>query len=76
MNPSYDDHPKFEIPQEIPHLETDVTEPRAGRANLGWLKLRAALRWCIFVRKRAARRRELERAQLEEVLEDYEVLDD
>lgn len=38
--------------------------PRAnGKAYVGWLKLKAALHWGIFIRKRAAARR----AQLEEV---------
>ncbi|KAL3684161.1 hypothetical protein R1sor_002183 [Riccia sorocarpa] len=37
-----------------------------GRANVGWLKLKAALRWGIFIRKRAAARR----AQLEELEDD------
>ncbi|XP_024394247.1 calmodulin-binding protein 60 D [Physcomitrium patens] len=41
--------------------------PRAnGKAYIGWLKLKAALHWCIFIRKRAAARR----AQLEEVDEE------
>eukprot|EP00850_Spirogloea_muscicola_P018539 SM000171S03228 [mRNA] locus=s171:109238:113295:+ [translate_table: standard] len=34
-----------------------------GKANIGWLKLKAALRWGIFIRKRAAARR----ARIEEV---------
>ncbi|CAI9772857.1 unnamed protein product [Fraxinus pennsylvanica] len=29
----------------------------SGKAVIGWLKLKAALRWCIFVRKKAAERR-------------------
>ena len=29
----------------------------SGRAVVGWLKLKAALRWGIFIRKRAAERR-------------------
>ncbi|KAL2636091.1 hypothetical protein R1flu_007570 [Riccia fluitans] len=37
-----------------------------GRANVGWLKLKAALRWGIFIRKRAAARR----ARLEELEDD------
>jgi len=41
--------------------------PRAnGKAYVGWLKLKAALHWGIFIRKRAAARR----AQLEEVDEE------
>jgi hypothetical protein len=42
-------------------------ETRAnGKAFVGWLKLKAAVRWGIFVRKQAAARR----AQLEEVEDD------
>lgn len=41
--------------------------PRAnGKAYVGWLKLKAALHWGIFIRKRAAARR----AQLDEVDEE------
>lgn len=32
-------------------------ESKRGRAVVGWIKLKAALRWGIFVRKRAAERR-------------------
>ncbi|XP_077238060.1 calmodulin-binding protein 60 E-like [Tasmannia lanceolata] len=38
----------------------------SGKAVVGWLKLKAALRWGIFVRKKAAERRE-RRAQLVEL---------
>lgn len=38
----------------------------SGKAVVGWLKLKAALRWGIFIRKKAAERR----AQLVE-LDDY-----
>lgn len=43
-----------------PQAECTFTQehPRSsGKAVVGWLKLRAALRWGIFVRKRAAERR-------------------
>lgn len=47
-----------------PDLNVGMDRARVhGRANVGWLKLKAALRWGIFIRKRAAARR----AQLEEV---------
>lgn len=49
-------------PQMDPSLEQDRGRS-SGRAVVGWLKLRAALRWGIFVRKRAAERR----AQLTEL---------
>jgi hypothetical protein len=35
----------------------------SGKAVVGWLKLKAALRWGIFIRKKAAERR----AQLTEL---------
>lgn len=35
----------------------DVEKPSSGKAVVGWLKLKAALRWGIFVRKKAAERR-------------------
>ncbi|XP_047320876.1 calmodulin-binding protein 60 D-like [Impatiens glandulifera] len=44
----------------------DDQGPPSGNAVLGWLKLKAALRWGIFVRKKAAERR----AQLVD-LDDY-----
>ncbi|KAF9614443.1 hypothetical protein IFM89_018679 [Coptis chinensis] len=37
-------------------FEEDRT-PSSGKAVVGWLKLKAALRWGIFVRKQAAQRR-------------------
>ncbi|BBN20537.1 hypothetical protein MPTK1_Vg00510 [Marchantia polymorpha subsp. ruderalis] len=47
-----------------PDLNVGMDRARVnGRANVGWLKLKAALRWGIFIRKRAAARR----AQLEEL---------
>ncbi|CAN4087123.1 unnamed protein product [Withania somnifera] len=30
---------------------------RSGKAVVGWLKLKAALRWGIFIRKKAAEKR-------------------
>ncbi|XP_038711544.1 calmodulin-binding protein 60 D-like [Tripterygium wilfordii] len=35
----------------------DDQTPSSGKAVVGWLKLKAALRWGIFVRKKAAERR-------------------
>ncbi|BFI43515.1 hypothetical protein MPTK2_Ug00090 [Marchantia polymorpha subsp. ruderalis] len=50
-----------------PDLNVGMDRTRLnGRANVGWLKLKAALRWGIFIRKRAAARR----AQLEELEDD------
>jgi len=46
----------------VPTVTSQETRAN-GKAFVGWLKLKAALRWGIFVRKQAAARR----AQLEEV---------
>ena len=35
----------------------DEQNRSSGKAVVGWLKLKAALRWGIFIRKRAAERR-------------------
>lgn len=39
------------------NFNDDHDRTRSGKAVVGWLKLKAALRWGIFVRKRAAERR-------------------
>ena len=51
----------YSIPDDV---NIEELKPRENhKAYVGWLKLKAALRWGIFIRKRAAERR----AQLEEV---------
>ncbi|CAM0945632.1 unnamed protein product [Alopecurus aequalis] len=40
----------------FPTFEDDRTRP-PGKAVVGWLKIKAAMRWGIFVRKKAAERR-------------------
>ena len=51
----------YSIPDDV---TIEALKPRENhKAYVGWLKLKAALRWGIFIRKRAAERR----AQLEEV---------
>ncbi|KAJ7532549.1 hypothetical protein O6H91_13G046900 [Diphasiastrum complanatum] len=52
----------FPSPECSPAPEADGVHLQTGRtahakANIGWLKLKAALRWGIFIRKRAATRR-------------------
>ncbi|XP_051217517.1 calmodulin-binding protein 60 D isoform X1 [Lolium perenne] len=46
------------IPSPAPafNYEDDRTRP-SGKAVVGWLKIKAAMRWGIFVRKKAAERR-------------------
>ncbi|KAK9931816.1 hypothetical protein M0R45_019077 [Rubus argutus] len=46
----------------MPNFDEDRTRP--GKAVVGWLKIKAAMRWGFFVRKKAAERR---RAQLVEL---------
>lgn len=38
-------------------FDNETTSPSSGKAVVGWLKLKAALRWGIFTRKKAAERR-------------------
>ncbi|KAF5749536.1 hypothetical protein HS088_TW04G01505 [Tripterygium wilfordii] len=61
--------PGFDHPEEAYYSYSNPYEPRmhqvyeqehnrgSGKAVVGWLKLKAALRWGIFIRKRAAERR-------------------
>ncbi|XP_004309953.1 PREDICTED: uncharacterized protein LOC101314910 [Fragaria vesca subsp. vesca] len=50
------------MPSPMPNFDEDRTRP--GKAVVGWLKIKAAMRWGFFVRKKAAERR---RAQLVEL---------
>ncbi|GJN27511.1 hypothetical protein PR202_gb15541 [Eleusine coracana subsp. coracana] len=49
--PSY-----MQTPAPAFNFEDDRTRP-SGRAVVGWLKIKAAMRWGIFVRRKAAERR-------------------
>lgn len=51
----YPNYPHTYLPPNY-RFDEDVN-PSSGKAVVGWLKLKAALRWGIFVRKRAAERR-------------------
>ncbi|GAV59604.1 Calmodulin_bind domain-containing protein [Cephalotus follicularis] len=42
-------------PSPMPNIDEDRTRP--GKAAVGWLKIKAAMRWGIFIRKKAAERR-------------------
>lgn len=53
-------YPSF-MPSPMPNIDEDRSRP--GRAVVGWLKIKAAMRWGFFIRKRAAERR----AQIEEI---------
>ncbi|XP_077222695.1 calmodulin-binding protein 60 B-like isoform X2 [Tasmannia lanceolata] len=67
VNPSEDGYsydPSY-IPSPSPNYSFDEDRSRSsGKAVVGWLKLKAAMRWGIFIRKKAAERR---RAQLVEL---------
>lgn len=47
--------------QQVPDMSSafgfNEDRSRSGKAVVGWLKLKAALRWGIFIRKKAAERR-------------------
>ncbi|KAJ1279576.1 hypothetical protein BS78_04G165800 [Paspalum vaginatum] len=50
----------FNFPPYMPPASTPFEEDRTrapGKAVVGWLKIKAAMRWGIFVRKKAAERR-------------------
>lgn len=49
--------PSF-MPSPCPNFQFDEDRRRSsGKAVVGWLKIKAAMRWGIFVRKKAAERR-------------------
>lgn len=45
------------MPKTSMNYNFDDDRTRSGKAVVGWLKLKAALRWGIFIRKRAAEKR-------------------
>lgn len=45
------------MPNTAMNYNFDDDRTRSGKAVVGWLKLKAALRWGIFIRKKAAERR-------------------
>ncbi|KAJ0575767.1 putative CALMODULIN-BINDING PROTEIN60 [Helianthus annuus] len=49
-----------------PNFDFDEDRGRSGKAVVGWLKIKAAMRWGFFVRKKAAERR----AQIVELEDD------
>ncbi|KAI3694718.1 hypothetical protein L1987_77687 [Smallanthus sonchifolius] len=48
--------PSF-MPSPAPNFDFDEDRSRSGKAVVGWLKIKAAMRWGFFVRKKAAERR-------------------
>lgn len=58
-------YPSF-MQSPMPSFEEDRN--RTGRAVVGWLKIKAAMRWGFFIRKKAAERR----AQIVELDDDFE----
>ncbi|KAM0026129.1 putative CALMODULIN-BINDING PROTEIN60 [Helianthus debilis subsp. tardiflorus] len=57
--------PSF-MPSPALNFDFDEDRSRSGKAVVGWLKIKAAMRWGFFVRKKAAERR----AQIVEIEED------
>ncbi|CAN1198465.1 Calmodulin-binding protein 60 B [Linum perenne] len=70
-------HPSMNVPEDgftfpymaspMPNYEVDRMRP-PGKAVVGWLKIKAAMRWGFFIRKKAAERR----AQLVELDDEEE----
>ncbi|RZR77358.1 hypothetical protein BHM03_00002399 [Ensete ventricosum] len=55
------------MPAPCPDFNLDDERNRSsGKAVVGWLKIKAAMRWGIFVRKKAAERRAAQLVELEE----------
>ncbi|XP_059637265.1 calmodulin-binding protein 60 B [Cornus florida] len=46
-----------ESPSPLPSFGYDEDRTRSGKAVVGWLKIKAAMRWGFFIRKKAAERR-------------------
>ncbi|XP_043709203.1 calmodulin-binding protein 60 B-like isoform X2 [Telopea speciosissima] len=61
VNVTEDGYPSYQssfLPSPSPNYGYDEERSRSsGKAVVGWLKLKAALRWGIFIRKKAAERR-------------------
>ncbi|GMI82384.1 hypothetical protein like AT5G57580 [Hibiscus trionum] len=60
FNATEDGHPYSSAYMPAPSLTYGLdneASPSSGKAVVGWLKLKAALRWGIFIRKKAAERR-------------------
>ncbi|KAI5675494.1 hypothetical protein M9H77_06444 [Catharanthus roseus] len=45
------------MPSPSPNFNYDEDRTRSGKAVVGWLKIKAAMRWGFFIRKKAAERR-------------------
>ncbi|KAL3532844.1 hypothetical protein ACH5RR_006365 [Cinchona calisaya] len=45
------------MPPPSPNFSYDEDRARPGKAVVGWLKIKAAMRWGFFIRKKAAERR-------------------
>ncbi|RWV83375.1 hypothetical protein GW17_00055022 [Ensete ventricosum] len=61
----------FEFPSFVsppsPPFNFDVDQNRSsGKAVVGWLKIKAAMRWGIFIRKKVAERRRAQLVELED----------
>lgn len=55
------------MPAPSPAFNFDVNQNRtSGKAVVGWLKVKAAMRWGIFIRKKAAEKRRAQLVELED----------
>ncbi|WOL06457.1 calmodulin-binding protein 60 B-like [Canna indica] len=55
------------MPSPSPAFNFDVDQNRSsGKAVVGWLKIKAAMRWGIFIRKKAAEKRRAQLVELED----------
>ncbi|KAM7511721.1 hypothetical protein LguiB_010596 [Lonicera macranthoides] len=54
------------VPSPLPQDSYDEDHSRPGKAVVGWLKIKAAMRWGFFVRKKAAERRALQIVELDD----------
>lgn len=55
------------VPTPTPNYNFDEERSsRSGKAFVGWLKIKAAMRWGIFIRKKAAERRKAQLVELDD----------
>ncbi|KAJ4827785.1 Calmodulin-binding protein 60 B [Turnera subulata] len=56
----------FAFPPFTPMPNFDEDRTRSGKAVVGWLKIKAAMRWGFFIRKKAAERRQAQLVELDD----------
>lgn len=58
------------MPAPSPGFAFNGDRARSGKAVVGWLKIKAAMRWGIFIRKKAAEKAAERKAQIVELEDD------